>query len=265
MKAIHLSAALLFLLTPERPSALDRLPEGSAGAVVRRAIDSAGGWDSWEEKKTVQFRKTTTRYRPDGSVERTRVQLHRYVLRPEFRARMEWEEEGKKIVLINDGSRAWKLVDGKEATGEQDRDQARNATFGSHYVFCMPFKLTDPGARLEYAGHEALADGTMMEKVLVTYEKGAGDAGGLHNWTYYFDENTGRLAANHLNYAPDKYDFTEYLDDRTFDGIRLAARRLSYNADAQGKTGPKLSETLYEEARWNVSLPASLFQPPAVE
>jgi hypothetical protein len=78
-----------------------------------------------------------------------------------------------------------------------------------------------------------------------------------------FDEKTGRIAANHLNYAPDKYDFTEYFEDRTFDGIRLAARRLGYNADAQGKAGPKLSETLYEEIRWKVSLPESLSAPPA--
>jgi hypothetical protein len=41
-----------------------------------------------------------------------------------------------------------------------------------------------------------------VEKVRVTYEKGAGDAGGLHTWTYYFDSRSARLTANHLNYGP---------------------------------------------------------------
>jgi len=169
------------------------------------------------------------------------------------------------MLLVNNGRQAWKLVDGREATSEEDRNQARNATFGSHYVFAMPFKLTDPGVRLEYAGHAKLADGTETQRILVTYEKGAGDAGGLHTWTYSFDEKTGRLAANHLNYAPGKYDFTEYLDDRMFEDLRLASRRLGYNADESGKTGPKISETLYEDIQFNVELPESLFAPPAAK
>lgn len=246
-------------------SALDRLTSGSAGDVVRRGIEYAGGWDTWEQKKTVAFRKTTTRFRPDGSVERKRVELHRYVLKPELRASIEWEEDGKKIALINNGRQAWKIVEGREATSEEDRNQARNATFGSHYVFTMPFKLTDSGARLEYAGHAQLADGTPIENVLVTYEKGAGDAGGLHTWTYSFDEKTGRLAANHLNYDSGKYDFTEYFDDRMVEDLRLASRRLGYNADESGKTGPKISETLYEDIQFNVPLAESLFASPAVK
>ena len=96
----------------------------------------------------------------------------------------------------------------------------------------------------------------------VEYEAGAGDAGGKHVWTYYFDAKSGRLCANHLNYAPDKYDFTEYFDDQLVDGIRVSARRHGYDADARGKSGPKFSEILYEEIRTNVALAEMLFAPP---
>lgn len=254
-------SVLLLVPTPDARSPLDRLPQDAAGTAVRRAIQYAGGWDAWDRRTTVEFRKTTIRYRPDGSVEHQLVQLHRYILRPSFRGRIEWEEDGKKITLVNNGTHAWKVVDGREALPSEEVLAARDATFASHYVFCMPFKLTDPGAHLEYAGKEELPGGVLAEKVRVTYDKGAGDAGGLHTWTYYFDTKTGRLCANHLNYGPDKYDFTEYLDEKSIDGLRLSTRRLGFDADARGKSAPKISETRYEDIRFNVPMPETLTSP----
>ena len=153
-------------------------------------------------------------------------------------------------------------MDGVVTMATPDRNEARNATFGSHYVFNMPFKLADPGAHLSYAGREKLADGIVADKVRVTYDKGAGDAGGLHTWTYYFDTKSGRLCANNLNYGPGKYDFTEYLDDKPMDGLRLSTRRYGYEADAKAKKGPKASEIVYEEVRWDVPFDKALFASP---
>ena len=95
--------ALIISLARDSENDLNRLPNDRAGEIVKRAIEYAGGWDNWAGKNTVEFRKTTIRYKPDGSVERKRVQFHQYVLRPGLRMRMEWEEDGKKIVLINNG------------------------------------------------------------------------------------------------------------------------------------------------------------------
>jgi hypothetical protein len=245
-------------------SPMDRLPRNAAGEAVRRAIDYAGGWSAWEAKKNVAFRKTTRRFRPDGTVVSTLIQLHRYRLQPSFAARIEWEDGGHETVLLNDGRQAWKFVDGKEMASESDVNGARNSTFGSHYVFGMPFKLTDPGVRLEDAGREKFPDGTEVQKIRAIYEKGTGDAGGLHSWTYFFDVRNGRLCANHLRYGPERYEFTEYDDDRTADGIRYAARRTDYEADAAGKAGPKISEILYDDVRFDIVLPDSVFAVPPV-
>ena len=242
-------------------SPADLMPEGPAGAVVSRAIVYAGG-DAWKSKKSVEFRKTVTRYKPDGSVERKRVELHRYRLAPRLGARIERDEEGRKVLLVNDGYTAWRFVDGQPATAAQDVNGARGATFGSHYVFGMPFKLLDPGAHLAPAGREKLADGTEVDKIRTTYDKGAGDAGGLHTWTYYFDTKTGRLCANHLNYESGKYDFTEYYDDQSISGVRIATRRRGFTADATHKTGTLVSETVYDQVRFDVPAPDSLFSPP---
>lgn len=259
---MHGAAALLFVVLAAGDSP-DNLPAGPAGATVRRAIAHHGGMAAWAGKTTVQFRKTTTRYGPDGKADRRPTQLHRYVLQPRMQARIEWEEDGHHIVLINDGGQAVKLVDGKPAPATADVNQARNVTFGSHYVFNMPFKLADPGSKLSSATRRRLPDGTLLDAVRVTYLPGAGDAAGMHTWTYFFDARSGRLTANHLTYGPGQHDYTEYHDDLVVDGITIARRRVGFGADGTRRKGPRTSEILYEDVKFDVPLDARLFSLPS--
>ena len=252
---------LSLLLVTADPS--PTLPGGAAGATLRRAMAHHGGFEAWAAKTSVQFRKTTTRFGADGKVDRRPTQLHRYLLRPRLRARVEWEEDGRQIVLINDGGQGVKFVDGRPATAEADVNQARGVTFGSHYVFNMPFKLADPGAQLAAGSSRRLPDGTSVDAVRVTYGPGVGDAGGMHAWTYFFDARSGRLTANHLTYGPGKHDYTEYHDDMVVDGITLARRREGYDADASRRKGARTSEIVYEDVKFDVPLDAALFAAPA--
>ncbi len=148
--------------------------------VVDKAIAHAGGWDVWMKTRSVQFRKTIVRYEPDGTVKETRVQYHKYLLHPSPRMRIDWEMNGSKGVMINNGQEAKKYANGKELDAQEEINAARGNTFGSHYVFCMPFKLRDPGTQLENAGLATLESGTTVQKIRTTYAKGAGDAGGMH-------------------------------------------------------------------------------------
>lgn len=234
----------------------------SPRTLVDRAIAHAGGWSAWQAVRTVQFRKTIVRFAPDGSVTGTQVQFHRYEMDPETRMRIEYEEKGSKVVLINDGEQAWKVVGGKVATTQADINSARNSTFGSHYVFGMPFKLRDPGATLSDAGTKTLDDGTVVRQVRVNYAKGVGDAGGMHVWTYLIEPKTGRLAANLLMYAAGRYDWTEYHDEKTVGALTLSTLRRGFNADANGKVGPKQSEITYDQIETNVTFSPGLFAPP---
>ena len=242
--------------------ATSALAQESPRALVDRSIAHAGGWEAWNAVRTVQFQKTIVRFAPDGSVTSTQVQIHRYEMDPETRMRIEYEEKGSKVVLINNGEQAWKLVDGKVAVSEADTNSARNSTFGSHYVFGMPFKLLDPGATLFDAGTKTLEDGTGVRKVRVTYAKGVGDAGGMHTWTYLIEPKTGRLAANLLLYAVGRYDWTEYLNEKTIGALTLSTMRRGFNADANGRVGPKQSEITYDQIETNVTFSPDLFAPP---
>jgi hypothetical protein len=175
--------------------------------------------------------------------------------------RIEWEENGSKIVMINDGQQAWKLVDGKPATSEDDIKAARNTTFGANYVFTMPFKLRDPETQLADAGTERLADGTAVQKLRVTYPAGVGDAGGMHEW-YFLIDQSGRLAGTHLLYEPGKWDWTEYLDEKAVGGFTLPTRRVGYDGDVKGRVGVKHSEATYDNIEFNGELSDDLFKPP---
>ena len=261
-KTVVLGAVLALGLAPDAKAPLDRLPADAAGAIVRRSIDHTGGWGAWAAKKTVQFKKTVTVFNEDGSIKRKRVQLHRYELSPGMKGRVEWEEDGKKYVLVNSGYHAAKLVDGQLATTVKDNNEARGATYGSHYVFGMPFKLTDAGVHLAHVGTEKLPGGVVAEKVRVTYDKGAGDSGGLHTWWYYFDKKTGRLVANNLKFEADKYDYTEYADERPVAGLLLPMKRFGFAGNAKGKTGRKTNEILYEDVRFDVPFAPALFELP---
>lgn len=242
------------------PDPLAHVPSTGAGAVVRRAFEHHGGFAPWAARKTVTFKKTTTRFRPDGSVEGTRVQRHFYVLQPALRARIEWEEGGQAIVLVNSGGQAWKTVGGRRVSAEADVNQARNTTFGSHYVFGMPFKLADPGVRLEAAPPVRLRAGGRADAVRVVYPPGVGDAGGLHDWTYYFEPGSGRLAANLLRYDASRYEYTEYADDTTADGFVYARKRVSYDATARGAKGRPRAEIVYDDVRFDQPLGDALFR-----
>ena len=252
----------LFLLSVLLAASLAGAQDKAAEKLVDKAIEHAGGWDAWLATRTIQFRKTTVRFAEDGSVANTRVQFHKYVLQPSPMMRIDWESNGSQGVMINDGKQAWKLVNGKPATLQEDINSARNNTFGSHYVFSMPFKLRDPGTQFEMTDTMTTEDGTVVHKIRVNYTKEAGDAGGMHTWTYMFDPQTGRLVCNHLQYAADKYDWTEYYDEKPVGGLLLSTRRVGYNADAKGKIGPKQSETIYDQIQTNVEFPRDLFKPP---
>ncbi|MGI9088787.1 MAG: hypothetical protein ACR2HH_13770 [Chthoniobacterales bacterium] len=253
MKKLLLLPFLLLVAT------LAQAQEFTPEQLVDKAIEHAGGWDAWMNTKSVQFRKTIVRYEPDGKVKETRVQYHKYLLHPSPMMRIDWEMNGSKGIMINDGHNAKKYANGKEMAAQEEINAARGNTFGSHYVFCMPFKLRDEGTILVDGGKMALEDGTVVEKIRTTYAKGAGDAGGMHTWTYMFDPQTGRLVANHLEYEAGKYDWTDYFEEKPVGAMLLSTKRIGYDADANGRVGAKRSETTYDEIQTDVALDPKLF------
>ncbi len=245
---------------PSAVSPLAQLPADEAGNVVRKAIEAAGGWEHWADKETLSYIKVIQFFDSIGVREREVRQLHQYQLHP-LKVRISWDEAGEHYTVINNGQQVWKLKNDQPLTASADADQAWNTSFGSHYVMCMPFKLTDPGTVLTYQGLDTLDNGRVVHAVKTTYQEGAGSAAGKHTWWYYFDQDDYRLAANFLEYG-NGFSYTQYEAFADVQGIRLNEKRKSYSTNADRDL--KYVETVYsnENIQFDVTLEDTLFAPP---
>ncbi|MDX1666852.1 MAG: DUF6503 family protein [Saprospiraceae bacterium] len=238
---------------------IERLPDNKAGEVVANSIDYSGGWNNWKEKRTLSYRKITEYFDSTGNQIRRLEQLHQYQLRPQLKVRISWQNDGTDYMILYDGEQAKKYIDREEATDQQDVNHAWNSSFGSHYVMCMPFKLTDPGTVLSYEGMDTLHMDRPVHSVRVDYEEGAGSAAGMHTWWYYFEPDTYSPVANFLDYG-DGYSYTEYAEFTVVDSIRLNKRRISYATNARREIGHKTTVYTNEDIRFDASLPDTLFR-----
>jgi len=239
---------------------MTRLPDNQAGEVVKKAIEYVGGWEKWADKKSFSFYKNISQVDSTGQKIRTTRQLQQYRLQPSFAARMTWERDGKKYIIVNNGQRAWKYEDGKELTDEKSEKEAWNSSYGSNYVISMPFKLTDPGTILTYDGLDTLDGNKIVHALKVEYEKGAGSSGGFHTWWYYFDKNTYDLVANYLDYG-NGHSYTSYLTFTTIGGIRMHDLRHSHAANAAKEVGRVKTIYANEEMQFDVPMADNLFEP----
>jgi hypothetical protein len=112
-------------------------------------------------------------------------------------------EAGDRVVLMNLGTRAGRAFEkGVEVADPQAKTEALESGYAQwvndSYWLLMPYKLLDPGARLEYRGESALPDGRAADLVGLTFEPGTGltpenrydvwiarDTGLVEQWAYY--------------------------------------------------------------------------------
>ncbi len=240
-------------------SPMETLPGNEAGNVVARSIEQAGGWDAWQAVNTLSYEKIIQYYDSTSSLEREIRQLHQYQMQPTFKANISWHEDDNHFVIINNGKQAWKYKNGEELTDQASQNSAWNSSFGSHYVMCMPFKLTDPGTVLTYEGIDTLSGGQVVHSVKTTYKEEVGSSAVYHTWWYYFDKNSYEPAANFLDYG-DGFSYTAYADFTTLDGLKINKQRKGYRTDSTRML--QFVRTIYtnENIQLNVELDSTLFE-----
>jgi hypothetical protein len=260
-------SAILFLLMvmvscrQNNTSDVGKLPvtmDDSSRAIIDRAIAYAGGYDAWEQKKTLSFDKKTISYDSAGNVTRELDQHLDYMMKPEFRAKITYMLHDTAITLIHDGQKARKLYNGKVSNEQKDIDGAWNSGFGSQYVMCIPYKLKDPGIKAEYLGQVALADGVPAQVIKTSYIKGAG-SNPDHIWYYYFESGTGKLLANSLGSKNNYWDYTRYEQFEKAGGLLMIAGRKGYAADGLNRPGKLTSETRHFNIVFDKGLAADHF------
>jgi len=226
----------------------DALPDNEAGNVVRKAIERVGGWESWASKDNFSFYKKITHLDSTGTVEKSVRQHHTYNLKNMFKARMEWTIGDDEFLIINNGEEAKKYKNGEELIDDRSKNEAWNSSYGSHYVIGIPYKLTDPGVTLTYEGIDTVILAKPVHSVKVEYAEGAGSTGGMHQWWYYFDEDTYDLAGNFLDYG-EGHSITTYEVFEEVEGHRFHNKRFSYIANDQKER--VVLRTIYENEEMN--------------
>ncbi len=202
--------------------------DDSSRTIINRALAYAGGYDAWQQKKTLSFDKKIIMYDSIGNVKRETEQHIDFQLQPDFRAKMTYMRNDTAITLLYDGQNAHKFFNDIEAKKEKDNDGGHGSIFGSYYVMCMPYKLKDPGAKAQYIGALTLTDGTPAQVIKMTYIK-SGDTYADDSWYYYFAPS-GKLLANTFQ-GKDSWDFTRYERFEKADGLAMPAERTGYTAD----------------------------------
>lgn len=251
LNRFHALVAVLVLARSAvaQTSPLDRLRGNRAGEIILVGMEAMGGWEAWKRKSTVRYDRDSTRYEADGRAILEK-QLHEFDLPPAVRIRQETVRDGKRIVTGFDGSKAWVTEDGKPVTGEARLQGARNSSFGTQFMFCVPFKLVEEVARYEHLGTVKL-EGAEYDKVRVTYPPGAGDNPD-QIWVFYFNRATHlMMRADWSNAAGTSHSISEYDDFRKFDGLLWPARRTNYERKPDGGRGRKLTELVYRNIRFN--------------
>ncbi len=233
--------------------------DDSSKVIIDRAIAYAGGYDAWQQKKTLSYDKKSTSYDSTGKVIRQTDMHLDYMMKPEYRAKLSYMLNDTAIVLVHDGQKARKFYNGKISEEQKDIDAAWNSGFGSQYVMCVPFKLKDPGIKADYIGQVTLADGVPAQIVKTSYIKGAG-SNPDHIWYYYFEPGTGKLLANSLNSKNNYWDFTRYESFEKANGLLMPGIRKGYTADTLNRPGKLISESRHFNIVFEAALPADHFK-----
>ncbi len=234
--------------------------DDSSRAIIDRAIAYAGGYEAWQQKKTVSFDKKSISYDSTGKVVRETNMHLDYMMKPEFRAKLTYKLNDTAIMLMHDGQKARKFYNGQMSDEQKDIDAAWNSSFGSQFVMCMPFKLKDRGIKAEYAGQVTLSDGTPAQVVKTSYTKGAG-SNPDHVWYYYFEPGTGKLLANSL-YSKNYWDFTRYETFEKSGGLILPSIRKGFAADTLNKPTRLVSVSTQYNIAFDKGLPEDYFKMP---
>lgn len=247
--AVNFSAVVFCILTmiscrqfgTADNSNLPVIMDDSSQVIIDRAIAYAGGYDVWQQKKSLSFDKKSTSYDSSGNPTRV-IDMHLdYIMKPDFKAKLTYKLHDTLITLIHDGKRARKLYNNKVSEDQKDIDAAWNASFGSQFVVCIPYKLKDPGIKAEYRGEVQLAKCGAAQVIKTTYAKGAG-SNSDHIWYYYFEPGTGKLLANSFNGKDNYWDYTSYDAVDKVNGLLLPAIRRTYAANALNKPGKLITE-----------------------
>ena len=214
--------------TPSSP--FSHIKDEKVKTILKRAIDTAGGWENYKNMDSIFYKKRTVLYDKEKNVESDVTQFHKYQLKPELAMSISWEKDSMQHEIIFEKNKVIKKINGDIV--EADDAALKRTCMASYYVLFMPFKLLDPGVELAYKGAVTLPHSKNVHAIAADYNPGENaNHSTSDNWEYYFDKRSGDFIANmvdHGDYFALIYNH-EYVE---VGGLRFNAFRPSYRVNS---------------------------------
>ncbi len=198
--------------------------------ILKRAIDKAGGIDSWNSINTLSYTKHSVLLLEDSTVESDVVQRHEYKMKPSFEASISWTQDGEDHAIFYSAEDVMKTVNGEET--EAEKQSLTETVMSAIYVLGMPFKLLDAGAYLTYSGTIVTEMGREADVIKATYDPAEHENHSTSDeWYYYFDVTDGTFLGCMVYHAP-TYAYIQNLEFDETSIVKLHAHRKSYRSDS---------------------------------
>ncbi len=191
--------------------------------VISRSISAHGGWETYQQLKSIDFTKTTILYDSLGNVASRTDQEQNFQFVPERSISVRWRKDQDTILVALRHGKVDKLVNDSAVVNEKELTKAGNLINAAEYVVFQPFLLKDTNATFTYLGKRTI-NGRKTEAIGVNY-------GELKDpWVYYFDTCDHKLVGAQVTHNGN----ISLIENVSFDGttgLLLNAHRKSYFID----------------------------------
>jgi len=212
--------------------------------VLQKAFAASGGFDRYQNLKSLSYKKRTKLYLPDGSIESDITQYHEYTISPELSATIFWMKDGHRHSIKYEDGIGQKYVDGQlVADGSKS---ATSSFLSAHYVLFMPFKLSDDYVQLSYLGQDQQS-GHDVDVIKAVYSPSKHKSHSTNDiWWYYFDARTGAYVASMVYHEP-TFALIENTRQNTDLPLVMNTYRISHRVDSERNKEYVRGEFFYED------------------
>ncbi len=237
LKYIYVLAFFLLIsscaTTIKERDPLSTIKDAKLKEVLNKSLDAMGGYENWNNLKTLQFHKKTALYESSGDIEKATDQIHRYTFQPQNKVSINWQEADIVHEMVLENEDAKKLKNGVvDLTAKSS--SLKNSIYASTFVIGIPFKLLDEGAQLSYEGTKVIPNGKEVHVVKAVYNPTVYNAHTKADiWWHYFDVQN----YQQVGYAVQLHDHTSYVENLSFDrvdGFLFTTSRKSWRMDDNG-------------------------------
>jgi len=126
-------------------------------ALLDAVIEKSGGFEQWNDIKSLQFEKEFGLYTENGTTEIARKETHEYLFHEKTSRTIRWNQNGIETLLKQENDTYIKYLNAR-IDSTTSTQSVKNSIQAGSFVIGIPFTLKDSNAALEYLGVQKFQD-----------------------------------------------------------------------------------------------------------